>query len=278
MATPEGANENWDFLFEIEVAAGIADLARPAALCFRCKCSHGCKSLVAVRDVIGAQFWSVYVPTTTAEKGTAVRDTLEQIDSIKQVVKAYSDTLEIALSASDIARINMDGKFASLIGVEGGHSIDNSLSVLRMLRDLGVRYMTLTRADILDQNDSDAGSPPHDRLAPFAEEFVKEMNRLGMLVDISHLPPESMKHVVRASRSPVVVSNMLGIGVAEKGRKMPNAVFDLIKKSSGVIMVNFYSDLLIADGRRIRKDLCETARELRRKYPDDKDYRTALER
>ena len=186
------------------------------------------------------------VPTRSAEEGTAVRDTLEQIDSIKRFVKERSDSFEIAYSTNDIARINMDGKFASLIGLEGGNSFDNSLSVLRMLRDLGTRYVTLTVTDNLDDHNSSNGGPKYSGFQPFAEQLVKEMNRLGMLVDTSHLPIEAMKHVVQVSRTPVIASNVPGTGLAASEHKVPDDVVALIKKSGGVIMVNFYSILLPA--------------------------------
>src|SRR5579859_4390504 len=131
---------------------------------------------------IGAQFWSAYVPAETAKKGTAVRMTLEQIDVIKRMVAAYPDTFEMAYTANDILRIRKQGKIASLIGVEGGHSIDNSLGVLRMLFALGVRYMTLTHSETLDWADSATDEPRHHGLTPFGADVVREMNRLGMLV------------------------------------------------------------------------------------------------
>lgn len=278
MATPESTNENWDALFGIEIAAGSTAQLRAASLCFRCKCTHGCQSLVTERDILGAQFWSVYVATSDAEKGAAVRNTLEQIDSLKKTLKAHTDTFEVARSASEIARINADGRVAAMLGVEGSHSVDNSLGVLRALRDLGVSYITLTSADLLERNESGASGQFHNRLTSSAELFVKEMNRLGMLVDISRLPPESVMHVVGASRSPVVASNLPGTDIAEKGRKTPNPTFDLIKKSGGVIMANFHPLWITSEGRRVRKDLSEAARDLRKKHSDDNDFRAALER
>jgi membrane dipeptidase len=146
-----------------------------------------------IQGGVGAQFWSAYVPADTAKKGTAVRMTLEQIDVIKRMVAAYPDTFEMAYSVDDIVRIRKKGKIASLIGVEGGHSIDNSLGVLRMLHELGVRYMTLTHSETLDWADSATDEAKHHGLTAFGEQVVQEMNRLGMLVDISHVSAETMR-------------------------------------------------------------------------------------
>jgi membrane dipeptidase len=136
---------------------------------------------------VGAQFWAAYVPVETRKKGTAVRDTLEQIDVIHRLIKTYPDDFELAQTADDILRIHKKGKVASLLGVEGGHSIDNSLGVLRMYQRLGVRYMTLTHTETLDWADSATDEAKHHGLTPFGEQVVREMNRLGMMVDISHV-------------------------------------------------------------------------------------------
>src|ERR1019366_531652 len=135
---------------------------------------------------VGAQFWAAYVDTASIKKGTAVKETLEQIDVIHRLVKSYPETFAMAYTADDIVRIRKEGKIASLIGVEGGHSIDNSLGVLRMLYALGTRYMTLTHSDTLDWADSATDVATHHGLTSFGESVVREMNRLGMLVDISH--------------------------------------------------------------------------------------------
>ncbi|OYV79338.1 MAG: membrane dipeptidase, partial [Planctomycetia bacterium 21-64-5] len=137
------------------------------------------------RGGVGAQFWSVYVPAETSQSGTALRDTLEQIDLVYQIVARYPDTFELALTADDVERIRRQGKIASLIGVEGGHSIQESLGALRQLYKLGARYMTLTHSDTLSWADSATDDAKHGGLTAFGEEVVREMNRLGMLVDIS---------------------------------------------------------------------------------------------
>src|SRR5262245_59730140 len=134
---------------------------------------------------VGAQFWSAYVPSSTAKKGTALKDTLSQIDVIHRMIEAYPDTFELAYGADVVERILRRSKIASLIGVEGGHSIENSLPALRKLYRLGVRYMTLTHSDNTDWADSATDKPAHHGLTKFGEQVVLEMNRLGMLVDIS---------------------------------------------------------------------------------------------
>src|ERR1035437_1834616 len=140
----------------------------------------------------GAQFWSVYVPPIPAGP-PAVQAVLEQIDVVHQMVARYPGTFELALTAADIERIHRQGKIASLIGMEGGHSINNSLAVLRMTYDLGARYMTLTHVKNTDWADAAGDQPRHHGLTPFGEEVVREMNRLGMLVDLSHVTHEKLR-------------------------------------------------------------------------------------
>ncbi len=226
---------------------------------------------------VGAQFWSAYVPADTAKKGTSVRLTLEQIDVVKRMVAAYPDTFEMAYSADDILRIRKKGKIASLIGVEGGHSIDNSLGVLRMLHALGVRYMTLTHSETLDWADSATDVPRHHGLTEFGEQVVREMNRLGMLVDISHVSAETMRHALRVSRAPVIASHSSAYAIADHPRNVPDDVLRLMKKNDGVVMVNFYSGFIVPEGARLTRDMFQRARDLQKKYPDEREFRAALE-
>jgi membrane dipeptidase len=225
---------------------------------------------------VGAQFWSAYVPADTAKKGAAVRLTLEQIDVIRRMVAAYPDTFEMAYSADDIVRIHKSGKIASLIGVEGGHSIDNSLGVLRMLYALGVRYMTLTHSETLDWADSATDEPRHHGLTDFGEQVVREMNRLGMLVDISHVSAETMRHALRVARAPVIASHSSAYALAEHPRNVPDDVLRMVQKNGGVVMVNFYSGFIVPEAARLSRDMFQAARDLRKKYPDERDFREAI--
>jgi membrane dipeptidase len=225
---------------------------------------------------VGAQFWSAYVPAETAKDHTSVRTTLEQIDAIHRVVAAYPDTFEMASTADDILRIRKKGKIACLIGVEGGHSIDNSLAVLRTFYALGVRYMTLTHSETLDWADSATDKPRHGGLTEFGEQVVLEMNRLGMLVDISHVSVDTMKHALRVSKAPVIASHSSAYALAEHPRNVPDDVLKVVKANGGVVMVNFFSGFITPEGARATKEIFQMARELKARYPDEKEYRQAL--
>jgi len=224
---------------------------------------------------VGAQFWAAYVEASTAKTRTAVRDTLEQIDVIHRLVKAYPDVLEFATTADDIVRIRKAGKVASLIGVEGGHSIDNSLGVLRTLHQLGVRYMTLTHTDTLDWADSATDAPKSNGLSPFGEQVVREMNRLGMLVDLSHVSAETMRHALKVTTAPVIFSHSSAFALAEHPRNVPDDVLKLVKANGGIVMVNFYSGFITPEGAQRLKNAVGVYRDLREKYPDEKERREA---
>jgi membrane dipeptidase len=224
---------------------------------------------------VGAQFWSAFVYASTARKGTAVRETLEQIDVIHRLVKTYPDVFELAATADDVERIRKKGKIASLIGVEGGHSIDNSLGVLRTCYTLGVRYMTLTHSETIDWADSATDVARHKGLTRFGEQVVREMNRLGMLVDISHVSAETMRHALRVSKAPVIASHSSAYALADHPRNVPDDVLKLIKSNGGVVMVNFFSGFITPEGARVTKDLFKVYRTLRKKYPDQKKRREA---
>jgi membrane dipeptidase len=225
---------------------------------------------------VGAQFWSAFVPAQTRKKGEAVRMTLEQIDLIHRFVGAYPDTFAMARTADDVERIRKQGKIASLIGVEGGHSIDNSLAVLRCLYALDVRYMTLTHSETLDWADSATDEPKSHGLSPFGEQVVLEMNRLGMLVDISHVSAETMRHALKVSRAPVIASHSSAYALAEHPRNVPDDVLRLVKDNGGVVMVNFFSGFVVPEGARAMKDMFAEVRSLQKKYPDSREFRAAM--
>jgi len=218
---------------------------------------------------VGAQFWSAYVPVETSKKGVAIRTTLEQIDVIHRMCKQYPNELEMAYTVADVERIRKAGKIASLIGVEGGHSIDNSVGTLRMMYQLGVRYMTLTHSESLTWADSATDAPKANGLSPLGEEIVREMNRLGMLVDLSHVSPETMKAALKVTKAPIIFSHSSARGVADHPRNVPDDVLPLVKANNGVVMINFYSGFVVPEGARAMSKMFDVVRDLRKKYPDD---------
>lgn len=187
---------------------------------------------------VGAQFWSVYVPSTM-QGTTAVSATLEQIDIVHRMVARYPDRLELALTSADVERIQKTGKIASLIGMEGGHSIDSSLGALRMMYRLGARYMTLTHSLNVPWADSATDTPAHSGLTPFGEEVIREMNRLGMLVDLSHVSPDTMADVLRVSQAPVFFSHSSAKAIANVPRNVPDDILAQMPKNGGVVMITF---------------------------------------
>ncbi len=225
---------------------------------------------------MGAQFWSAYVPADSRQKKTAIKLTLEQIDLIQRMVKDYPEAFELAYSSDDIIRIHQQGKIASLIGVEGGHSIDDSLGVLRIYYQLGVRYMTLTHSETLDWADSATDKPKSHGLSPFGEQVVQQMNQIGMLVDLSHVSAETMKHALRISKAPVIFSHSSAFALADHPRNVPDEILKLTAKNGGVVMVNFYSGFIVPEAVRMRKTYFESVRELEKKYPIRQEFEVAL--
>ncbi len=193
---------------------------------------------------INAQFWSVYVPVSTRLSGEALGQTLEQIDFVHAMVARYPETFAFCRSSVDIERAIHDGKIASLIGVEGGHSIENSLSVLRKLYELGARYMTLTHSTTLDWADASTDEAKHGGLTEFGEEVVRTMNEMGMLVDLSHVADETMRDALRVTTAPVIFSHSSARAICDHPRNVPDDVLPLVKQNGGVIMVNFYSGFI----------------------------------
>lgn len=226
---------------------------------------------------VGAQFWSAYVDVESAKKHSAVRETLEQIDVIHRLVNRYPDVFEMASTASDIKRIRAKGKIASMIGVEGGHSIDNSLGILRTYYSLGVRYMTLTHSENTEWADSATDTPKNNGLSKFGEEVVREMNRIGMLVDISHVSVDSMKQTLKVTRAPVIASHSSAYALAEHPRNVPDEVLKLVAANDGVIMVNFFSGFITPEGARALKDMFPKMKEIRTKYEKQEDRMAAWE-
>jgi len=187
---------------------------------------------------VGGQFWSVYVPVELQGQ-KAVTATLEQIDIVHRMMRKYPETFELALTADDIERIHKQGKIASMIGMEGGHCIDDSLADLRMFYKLGARYMTLTHTSNTDWADSATDTPKFGGLSPFGEAVVREMNWLGMLVDLSHVSPDTMEDAIRVSQAPVIFSHSSARALVDHLRDVPDNVLKMLPKNGGVIMVAF---------------------------------------
>jgi membrane dipeptidase len=217
---------------------------------------------------VGAQFWSVFVPPIPSGP-PAVQAVLEQIDVVHQMVAHYPDAFELALSAADIERIHREGKIASLIGMEGGHSINNSLAVLRMTYALGARYMTLTHTKNTDWADAAGDRPKHHGLTPFGEDVVREMNRLGMLVDLSHVTDETMRAALKVSQAPVIFSHSSVRALCDSPRNVPDDVLAATARNGGVVMVCFLPGYLTERGRvAMAASDAEKAR-LHKLYPDN---------
>lgn len=217
---------------------------------------------------VGAQFWSVWVPVETSLRGESLHTTLEEIDLVRTMIQRYPETFELALTADDIERIAGEGKIASLIGVEGGHCIENSISVLRQLYQLGARYMTLTHSKGLDWADSCTDEPRHGGLTKFGEDVVREMNRLGMMVDLSHVSPDTMRDALRVTKAPVIFSHSSARAIADHPRNVPDDVLRLVQENGGVVMVNFYSAFIVPEAAEIDARRYELLAELEAKYDD----------
>jgi membrane dipeptidase len=187
---------------------------------------------------VGAQFWSVWIPVST-QGFEAVQMTLEQIDLVKRMSAHYPADFAMAYTAADIRRIHKGHKIASLIGIEGGHQINGSLAVLRQMYDAGARYMTLTHTTNTPWADSATDTPAHNGLTPFGVEVVKEMNRLGMLVDLSHVSADTMKAALAASQAPVIFSHSSARALDDHPRNVSDEVLRAVAANGGVVMVNF---------------------------------------
>jgi membrane dipeptidase len=185
---------------------------------------------------VGAQFWSVYV---RSDLPGAVTATLEQIDCVRQLIERYPADLRAALTAADMETARGEGRIASLMGAEGGHSIDNSLATLRGLYELGVRYMTLTHNDNIAWADSATDKPSVGGLSPFGHEVVREMNRLGMLVDLSHVAATTMRDALDTSVAPVIFSHSSSRAICDHPRNIPDDVLERLPANGGVAMVTF---------------------------------------
>jgi membrane dipeptidase len=227
---------------------------------------------------VGAQFWSVWVPVDLGYRGEALATTLEQIELVKAMIARYPDTFELALSTSDIERIHANSKIASLIGVEGGHCIEESLNTLNKLYELGARYMTLTHTDTLSWADSGTDAAKSSGLSPFGEQVVRTMNDLGMMVDLSHVSPETMHDALNVTRAPVIFSHSSARAVADHPRNVPDDVLTRLKEKDGVVMVNFFSGFVVPAATAISKEGMAIERKLKQEIDDPEQVSREMRR
>ena len=188
--------------------------------------------------MLGAQFWSVYVPVSMQGK-EATRATMEEIDIVYEMIERYPDTFQLATTADDVEAAFAAGRIGSMLGIEGGHSIDSSLGALRMFHQLGVRYMTLTHSRNIPWADSATDTMAVDGLTEFGKEVVREMNRLGMLVDLSHVSPATMGDALDVTEAPVIFSHSSSFAMCNHVRNVPDDVLVRLAENNGVIMVTF---------------------------------------
>ena len=192
---------------------------------------------------VGGQFWSVYI-NGAVTGDAAIRETIEEIDVVRRMIDAYPKDLELARTADDVIRIHKAGKVASMIGVEGGRQIGGSLAALRQFYNLGAHYMTLTHNQTTEWADAATDDPKYGGLSPFGEQVVREMNRIGMLVDLSHVSADTMKDAIAASKAPVIFSHSSARGLVGHLRNVPDEVLQLLPANGGVVMVNFVPDFV----------------------------------
>ncbi|MEO7752192.1 MAG: dipeptidase [Terracoccus sp.] len=202
---------------------------------------------------VGAQFWSVFVPSTLPE-GDAVAATLEQVDGVHRMVQTYAADLALATTADEVEAANASGRIASLLGAEGGHSIGSSLAVLRQLHALGVRYLTLTHNDNTPWSDSATDVARAGGLTAFGREVVREMNRLGMMVDLSHVAASTMRDALETSAAPVIFSHSSARALCDVPRNVPDDVLATLPGNGGVVMVTFVPEFVSPETARWREE------------------------
>jgi membrane dipeptidase len=225
---------------------------------------------------VGGQFWSVFIDADI-HGDEAIRDTIQQIDVVKRLVKAYPNDLALAGTADDVVRIHKSGRVASLIGIEGGHQIGANMAALRQFYDLGARYMTLAHFKNNEFADSANDDPKYHGLNDFGKAVVHEMNRIGMLVDLSHVSDDVMRQAIQLSRAPVIFSHSGARAIDSHPRNVPDDVLKLLPANGGVVMVNFYAGYVsnaFRDWDTARS--MEQAREKQTMYGQPKEREAAL--
>lgn len=229
------------------------------------------------RGGVGAQFWSVYVDAKWAGE-RAVTATLEQIDFVKEMTRRYAGELAFAVSSADVRAAQAEGRIASLMGAEGGHSIDCSLGALRMLHELGVRYMTLTHNANVPWADSATDEPVLGGLSPFGREVVREMNRIGMIVDLSHVSADTMRHAMQTTVAPVMFSHSSAFAVCDHPRNVPDDVLAQLPANGGLCMVTFVPKFISPAVREWELGAADAAGEEGIHWADYTAYTPFLER
>ena len=233
------------------------------------KATPGHTDLARLRaGIIGAQFWSVYIPGEYRDSGFA-RVQLEQIDIARRIIERYPERFTLALTSRDIRRSFRQGKIGSLIGMEGGHAIENSLGALRAYYDLGARYMTLTHNVTLDWADAALDSARHDGLTAFGDSVVREMNRLGMLVDLSHVSPATMSDALNVTQAPVIFSHSAARALVDVARNVPDSILRRLPANGGVVMVTFVPAFVSTAVLQHETSAGPTIVQLRQQYGDD---------
>jgi len=261
---PEQVRENWKM--SVEGLASGSDKRQPNPMMTDMARLH--------EGRVGGQFWSVYIDASV-HGDEAIRQTLEQIDIVTRLVKAYPNDLELASTAADFERIHRKGKIASVMGVEGGHQMGGSMAALRQFYRLGARYMTLTHFATNDWADSATDDPKYGGLSPFGVEVVKEMNRIGMLVDLAHVSPDTMKDAIEASKAPVIFSHSNARALEDHPRNVPDDVLALLPANGGVVMVNFYTGYLSEPFRQWNATRAGEEAKLKSLFTGQPDKRTA---
>ncbi len=227
--------------------------------------------------MLGGQFWSVYIPGEIKDSGYA-RVQLEQIDIARRIIEKYPDQLDLCTTALCVRRTFAEGRIGSMLGMEGGHAIENSLGALRAYYDLGARYMTLTHNVTLDWADAALDKPVHGGLTPFGQEVVREMNRLGMLVDLSHTSPGTMSDALTAAEAPVIFSHSAARALVDHPRNVPDSILRRLPANGGVVMVTFV-DVFVSPRLKAWSDRNDSvAKELMKRSSDRASQRRELDR
>lgn len=229
------------------------------------------------RGGLGAEFFATFVSSEAVKAGTAVRETLEQIDAVKRLFDRYPDTWELALSAEDVERLRAERKLAGLIAIENGAAITESLSVLRSYYQAGVRCLAVVHDDTHSWADAALDKPRHGGLSSFGEKVIAEANRLGILLDLSHASEETIKDTLAISTAPVVFSHSGVQGVAPHPRNLSDDTLRAVAQRGGVIQINFFSGFLTSKNVKAYKDRSRAAHELKKTFKNDSQYQLALQ-